>query len=234
MMIKNKTAHLISRPVSMTVLAVLTTVLAACSSTPSAAINPVNTSPQHTTSPSTSQPAPNTSYQSAENKQRLIVEHSKQIQSYLAKGQFDKLISFVHPTKGVRFSMYAYVQPGVDKVFSREQFETYLKQSRIKFTWGHKDGKGDLYVTPLPDYLSTWVKAEDFNNISPTYNQFQGSGNSLNNLQEAYPNAQFVEFYNPGMNPEYQGMDWRALRLVFEEYQGQYYLVAIINDQWTV
>lgn len=100
MMIKNKTAHLISRPVSMTALAVLTTVLAACSSTPSAAINPVNTSPQHTTSPSTSQPAPNTSYQSAENKQSLIVEHSKQIQSYLAKGQFDKLISFCIPLKG--------------------------------------------------------------------------------------------------------------------------------------
>ena len=101
MMTKNKVAQLVVKPISMTALAVLTTVLAACSSTPSSAINPIDAS-QHTISPSIDQSAPNTSYQSAENKQRLIVEHSKQIQSYLAKGQFDKLISFLHPTKGVR------------------------------------------------------------------------------------------------------------------------------------
>lgn len=29
-------------------------------------------------------------------------------------------------------------------------------------------------------------------------------------------------------------MDWRAMRLVFEDYQGKSYLVAIVNDQWTV
>ena len=29
-------------------------------------------------------------------------------------------------------------------------------------------------------------------------------------------------------------MDWRILRLVFEEYQGKRYLVAIVNEQWTV
>ena len=29
-------------------------------------------------------------------------------------------------------------------------------------------------------------------------------------------------------------MDWRTMRLVFEEYQGKYYLVAIVNDQWTI
>jgi hypothetical protein len=29
-------------------------------------------------------------------------------------------------------------------------------------------------------------------------------------------------------------MDWRVLRLVFDNYQGKRYLVAIVNDQWTV
>ena len=28
-------------------------------------------------------------------------------------------------------------------------------------------------------------------------------------------------------------MDWRIMRLVFEEYQGKRYLVAIVNQQWT-
>lgn len=212
-------------------VATVAVLVSACSTTSSMAGAPKEGSKNPTVT------TQNSSYQIAEatkNKKAIILPQSKQIQSYLAQGQYEKITPFIHPIKGLRFSMYAYVQPESDKVFSREQFDTYLKQSRIKFTWGQTDGQGDWYITPLPDYLTSWVKAKYFNNISPTYNQFQGSGNSLNNLQETYPNAEFVEFYNPGVNPEYQGMDWRALRLVFEEYQGHYYLVAIINDQWTV
>ena len=156
----------------------------------------------------------------------LTVQHS------LATHDFESIAPYIHPTKGVRFSMYAYVQPESDKVFTRKQFIQYLKESRIKFTWGRTDGKGDLYITPLPDYLSDWVKADDFQPSSATLNEFQGSGNSLNNLKERYPNTEFVEFYYPG-SKKYDGLDWRSLRLVFEEYQGQYYLLAIINDQWT-
>lgn len=176
----------------------------------------------------------NPANQPTKNKRADIVEKSNQIQSYLAQQQFEKLIPYIHPTKGVQFSMYTYVQPKMDKVFSREQFATYLNQYRVTFTWGEKDGTGDLYITTLPDYLTTWVKAEDFNNSEVIYNEFQGSGNSLNNLEKVYPNNNFIEFYNPGMNTDYQGMDWRALRLVFEKYQEVYYLVAIINDQWTI
>jgi hypothetical protein len=29
-------------------------------------------------------------------------------------------------------------------------------------------------------------------------------------------------------------MDWKVLRLVFEEIQGKYYLVAIVIEQWTI
>ncbi len=29
-------------------------------------------------------------------------------------------------------------------------------------------------------------------------------------------------------------MAWRLLRLVFKDYQSSYYLIAIINNEWTV
>lgn len=215
-----------NRLIALTTAAIFIT---SCSTTASMANNTAEVS-QH---PSVNNSEIHTD-ESTESKKALILQQSKQIQSYLAQGEYEKITPFIHPNKGLRFSMYAYVRPESDKVFSREQFDTYLKQSRIKFTWGQTDGKGDLYITPLPDYLTSWVKAKDFDDIKATYNSFQGSGNSINNLQETYPNADFVEFYNPGFNPEYQGMDWRALRLVFEEYQGKYYLIALINDQWTV
>lgn len=162
-----------------------------------------------------------------------LLQDATYIKQALAYKNYAALIPFIHPTRGVRFSMYAYVDPKSDKVFSRAQFQQYLKASRIKFTWGGQDGTGDLYITPLPSYLNDWVAADNYKSIAPTFNQFQGFGNSLNNLETIYPNANFVEFYNRGSD-EYDGMDWRALRLVFENYKGKSYLVAVINDQWTI
>ena len=55
----------------------------------------------------------------------------------------------------------------------------------------------------------------------------------INNVNEAYPNSDVVDFYYKGSD-KYDGIDWRGMRLVFEDYQGKRYLVGIINDQWTV
>ena len=165
--------------------------------------------------------------------QQQIAQDAIYIKQALVYQNYAAIAPLIHPTRGVRFSMYAYVDPQTDKVFSRAQFEQYLKASRIKFTWGQKDGTGDIYITPLPNYLKVWVDGNKYKAIAPTLNTFQGYGNSLNNLTEIYPNANFVEFYYSG-SEQYDGMDWRALRLVFEEYKGKRYLVAIVNDQWTI
>ncbi len=188
---------------------------------------PSNTAPtEQNSSPDTSND-PMTTNQS-------LTEQALGIQSALANKDYASIISDIHPTLGVRFSMYAYVRPQSDKVFSRAQFTQYLQQSNIRFTWGEKDGTGELLVTPLPKYLETWVNAEQFDN-QPTIsvNDSKAIGNSINNLNQVYQDADFVEFYHGG-SEQYSGMDWRAMRLVFDEYQGQRYLVAIISDQWTI
>lgn len=164
--------------------------------------------------------------------QQTLKQQALRIQRALANKDFSRITNDIHPTRGVRFSMYAYVRPETDKVFIREQFAQYLQQSKIRFTWGEKDGTGDLLVTPLPTYLDTWIDASKFNNASISINEFQHSGNMINNLKKIYPNSEVVEFYHKG-SEEYAGMDWRIMRLVFEEYQGKRYLVAIVNEQWT-
>lgn len=164
--------------------------------------------------------------------QQTLKQQALRIQRALTNKDFARITNDIHPTRGVRFSMYAHVRPETDKVFSREQFAQYLQQSKIRFTWGEKDGTGDLLVTPLPTYLDTWIDASKFNNASISINEFQHSGNMINNLKKIYPNSEVVEFYHKG-SEEYAGMDWRIMRLVFEEYQGKRYLVAIVNEQWT-
>lgn len=165
--------------------------------------------------------------------QQTLKQQALRIQRALANKDFARITDDIHPTRGVRFSMYAYVRPESDKVFNRAQYAQYLQQSNIRFTWGEKDGTGDLLITPLPTYLDTWVDGRKFNNVNISVNKITNNGNSINNLKDIYQNSDVVEFYYKGTE-EYADMDWRVLRLVFDEYQGKRYLVAVINDQWTV
>jgi hypothetical protein len=60
-----------------------------------------------------------------------------------------------------------------------------------------------------------------------------GGGNSIDNSSEFYPEAKIVEYYFSGFDPQYGGMDWRSLRLVFSELNDTWYLVGVIHDEWT-
>ncbi len=59
-------------------------------------------------------------------------------------------------------------------------------------------------------------------------------GNSIDNSQEYYPGAMVVEYHFPGFDPQYGGLDWASLRLVFQEFEGRWVLVGIIHDEWTI
>ncbi|MFP3597394.1 hypothetical protein [Chryseobacterium sp. SIMBA_029] len=55
----------------------------------------------------------------------------------------------------------------------------------------------------------------------------------MNNLKEIYPKKDFTENYIKGTEKNGE-MDWKTIRFVFDEFQGKYYLIAVINDQWTI
>lgn len=172
---------------------------------------------------------------------KKLFNQAQTIYHILIKKQYDKLTPYIHPIKGVRFAMYANTtvnwqgqsHPDTNKVFSQKDFCTYLQKSKIRFTWGQKDGSGDDLVISLPNYLDTWVRADKLRNpvISIKHAQelthYQGGI-----VTQAYL-GESVDFLDKGLQ-KWDYMDWRLLRLVFEDYQGQFYLIAIINDEWTV
>ena len=166
------------------------------------------------------------------NRAQTLETLNNEVISTLKTKDFVKFSKYIHPEKGIRFSMYGYVQPKQDKHFTRGEFIKYVP-TNIKFTWGEKDGTGDKLVLPIKDYLTKWVFKKDFKGAEYHENVFKGSGNSINNLKEIYPKADFTENYIPG-SEEYGEMDWKSLRFVFEELYGTKYLVAVINDEWTV
>jgi hypothetical protein len=58
--------------------------------------------------------------------------------------------------------------------------------------------------------------------------------NNLSNFDEIYPNSKSIEYYFPWFDAQYEGMDWKSLTLVFEEFEWKYYLVWVINWCWTI
>lgn len=128
--------------------------------------------------------------------------------------------------------MYAYVDDKKDKHFTKEEFLKYIP-TNIKFTWGQQDGTGDPLIMSINNYLDQWVAAENFSNAEFHLNSFKGTGNSLNNLPEKYPGLDFIENYKAGSG-ESADFNWSALRFVFEELNGVYYLVGVVNDSWTI
>lgn len=169
------------------------------------------------------------------NKDSVLSATTKEVLTLFKDKNYAKLDSFIHPTEGIRFSPYATVEPGSDKKFTREEFlKLVTTDKNKKFTWGTADGSGDPIVLTPAAYFGKFVY--DGNFLSPKragVNVVLGKGNSVNNLKQAYPNAEFTENYLDGTK-KYGGMDWKSVRLVYKLENGRYYLVGIVHDQWTI
>ena len=152
----------------------------------------------------------------------------------LKNKDFSGLSEKVHPEKGVRFSSYAFVDIAKDKVFSAEDVSVLADDTQT-YNWGNYDGSGEPIQLDFNGYYEKFVYDQDFANAEKiSENEIIGSGTTTNNIKEAYPDGSFTEYHFTGFDPQYEGMDWVSLRLVFEKIDQQWYLVGIVHDQWTI
>ena len=145
-----------------------------------------------------------------------------------------KLASYTHPDKGVRFSMYPFVRTDTDVVLKATDLASAFTDPKVRL-WGVTDGKGDDFRVTFADYYPKYVYDVDFAKAPDVaYNRAIGTGNSTDNSATAYPDAVMVEYHFASFDPQYGGMDWRSLRLFFEQKNGTWYLVGIVHAQWTI
>lgn len=172
----------------------------------------------------------------------IIEEISNNVIHAMKMKDATAISSFAHPEKGVRFTPYTYVSLEKDEVFNlekdivfnKEQLQNFFKDTD-SYLWGYYDGSGfEINLTPS-EYYEKFVYSNDFENAPEVgYNEVLSIGNMLENQFEVYDNAIVVEYYFPGFNPDYVGMDWKSLRLVFQQLEGDWKLVGIIHNQWTI
>lgn len=168
------------------------------------------------------------------NGEKELMDLSKKILSCFKKSNLSCLAQFVHPKYGVRFSPYGYIDTASDKIFSKEMLSTVSKTNK-KLNWGVFDGSGEkIFLTPQ-SYLHKFVYDVDFLNATEiTINKRNYRGTILHNIDSIYSPYNSVEMYFPGFDSRYDGMDWRALYLIFKEENGKSYLVGVVHDQWTI
>jgi hypothetical protein len=100
--------------------------------------------------------------------------------------------------------------------------------------WGLADGSGAPIEFSLAEYLDRVAYGYDFARADMVgLNQVLGCGTTINNVFEAFPGSIVVEYHFPGFHPRFEAFDWQSLRLVFQQVDGAWHLVALLNDHWT-
>jgi len=136
-------------------------------------------------------------------------------------------------SQGLRLSPYQWVTDD-DIVLDANQIHYTTANSAVYNRWAY-DGTGDPINLPIVQYFERFVRDHDYINAPEVYhNEYFHRGNTLNNSFEYYTWSYLVEYYFPGFNMEYGGMDWRSLTLVFEQTAGQRYLIWIVHGEWTI
>jgi hypothetical protein len=146
---------------------------------------------------------------------------------------FATLASFVWP-QGLRFSPYEYVNTWTDVVLTTELVANAPTLSRSFTRWAY-DGSGEPMDLWIGQYFEKFVNDADYANAPEVlYNQSAQRWNTTNNIAQVYQNKTWVDFYFSGFDAQYEGMDRKSLTLVFDQINGQWYLIGIVHASWTI
>src|SRR5690606_28406513 len=86
-----------------------------------------------------------------EKENKSLLSRSIDVIELIKEKDMKGLSEFVHPTKGLRFSPYAYVDVEKDQVFTKEEVAK-LGEDTKTYTWGNYDGSGEPIDLNFNDY----------------------------------------------------------------------------------
>ena len=145
---------------------------------------------------------------------------------------YKALSGCIHPEKGVIFSPYSYVNKDEDITLTADQLLSSGNNS--KYIWGsYGEGPNPIELT-IEEYFDQFVYDKDYLSADQVaVNSIIRSGNSIENVAEVFNDCLFVDFHDPG-STAYEGLDWSSLKIVLENYNGDYKVVAIIHSSYTL
>ena len=149
----------------------------------------------------------------------------------IAAGDYEGLSAYVHPVYGLVFAPYSTVNLGANQCFTPQRV-AIVDRDKAVYVWGVKYGTDEpIQLTPA-QYFAEYVYDRDYARAPVMgFNTVLRAGNALENTAAIFPDAQFVDLYFPATSAE--ANDWRILRLVFEDCEGEMKLSALIHSEYT-
>lgn len=165
--------------------------------------------------------------------QEALLPVARDVVEILRSRDLAALAERIDPELGLRFSPYTHMNTETDLVFAADELPAF--SDATKRVWGAADGTGDPIELTFREYFEKFVYNQDFLDAPEiSVNAIKATGNSPFNGTEVYPGSSYVEFYFPGFDAQYDGMDWQHLVLVFVPAGEQWNLAAIVHGQWTI
>ncbi|MBK9448517.1 MAG: hypothetical protein IPN95_03715 [Bacteroidetes bacterium] len=163
-----------------------------------------------------------------------LMNLAKEILQFAEKKDFGKIADYIHPTAGIRFSPYAYVDTAEHKHFTADAFRVQATtDAKKKVLWGTYDPIGDDIKVTVEAYFKEFGYDKNYLGEGQFgFNETMGGGTVINNTEEIYPGLPRVETYWAPKDEEKAPYEWGTIRLVFKEHEGKFYLVAWIHDAW--
>jgi hypothetical protein len=146
---------------------------------------------------------------------------------------FDAVADAVHPTKGVRFSRYGEVDTKGDALLTASELRAAWKSGASR-KWGRRWAEEAPIDEPLAKYYDEFVYNADYAAAQDiTVDQVIGWGSLMYGDVDEYPGASIVDFHVRGKNPQSNFGDWNSLRVVLEKQNAKWWLVGLVECEWT-
>lgn len=156
---------------------------------------------------------------------------------------FSELSHYINKDKGLRLIPYDRLK-SEDAIVSKEYLGNYKKrQYDDTHYFGAISGLGTYMIMGIYDYWDYFLYPVDYIRIEPAYNVFDERSEKflLNNTSITYYNDPIIVRYNYEVtNKDKDIMNfnkdnrWRSLKLIYENIEGKWYLVMIMNNESTV
>ena len=153
---------------------------------------------------------------------------ASQMINALSNKNLPTILSLIHPVKGVRLSEMVRFGGNDDKLFTRKMLKTYWKNHQ-KIDWGYTYARGDLLRKDLWHYLHDLsLNPRSINQVAKLDKRLRG-----------FPVQEFgalrgYSLRHTSFHSDTHDYDWQGIIIILALYQGDWFVVGMLRDRWTI
>ena len=140
----------------------------------------------------------------------------------------DELTEYMHPKKGIVMTWNVRFGGKEDLTFTRNDIKNIEKNRFKKIHWGYTYGKRDEVRMSLYDYLSKLTKPLHSISKIEKLKALKGFHCPSGNKCKGY------EIFWIDEDSKTKEYNWQGLVVIFEKYQGTWYVVGLLRDRWMI